>query len=319
MVNLQYFMVIFLVCTILILLRDASPLSNNDDIEGNSKAIEWRKSDHLECDIYFLGLDDKKLKQIENILNSKVLQNIELIEKANKTEFFINHHLVYRYLMSVGFADNYHGRKIEDAIVDTVEWRESFGISKIDTTEINTLVKNGLGYTSNILDKEGRAITYVKIGRNEKLETSETYLKFVMYTIERADKMSVSQGSGQFIAIVDLSDFNWSKCPSISMIKDSIGLLKKHYPYRLGGIFILNGGTTFNFLWSMIKPIMPKRALLKTHVLNKKDEFIVLDSKIGIEYIEDTYGGKIKEDRDNLDEYFRQGFWGNKSIEIEVL
>lgn len=237
MINLQYFGVIILVHTIFFLLGDhtltyASTLSNND-IEREIETLEWKKSDHLECDIYSLGLDDKKIKQIEEVLNSKVLQNIELIKKANNTEFFINHHLVYRYLQSVGFADNYHGRKIEDAIVETVEWRESFGITKIDTTEINKLVKNGLGYISNTLDKEGRSITYVKLGRNEKMETAETYLKFVMYTIERADKMSVIRGSGQFIAVVDLSDFVWTKCPSISMIKDSIGLLKKHYPYRL--------------------------------------------------------------------------------------
>jgi CRAL/TRIO domain len=97
----------------------------------------------------------------------------------------------------------------------------------------------------------------------------------------RADRMSVKSGSGQFIAVFDLAGFTWSTCPSISMIKDTIGLLKKHYPYRLGGIFILNGGTAFNFVWNLLKPIMPKRALLKTFVLNKKEEFSVLDHHLG--------------------------------------
>jgi hypothetical protein len=33
----------------------------------------------------------------------------------------------------------------EEAIVDTVEWREQFGIHKIDTSEIARLIRNGLG------------------------------------------------------------------------------------------------------------------------------------------------------------------------------
>ena len=33
----------------------------------------------------------------------------------------------------------------EDAVSDTVEWREQFGINSLDTTDISHLVKNGLG------------------------------------------------------------------------------------------------------------------------------------------------------------------------------
>lgn len=124
--------------------------------------------------------------------------------------------------------------------------------------------------------------------------------------------MSVQGGSGQFVAIVDLSGFSWSTCPPISMIKHSVGLLKKHYPYRLGGVFIVNGGATFNFLWSVVKPIMPKRALKKTFVLSKKEEFEVLDDKIGSQYFEDTYGGERKESI-IAEEYFKEGFWYNKN------
>ena len=122
--------------------------------------------------------------------------------------------------------------------------------------------------------------------------------------------MSVESGSGQFVAIVDLSGFNWYLSPSISMIKESIGLLKKHYPYRLGGVFIINGGATFNFIWNLVKPIMPKKALLKTFVLNKKEEYRILDEKIGMDNIESDYGGKIKGKYNiDVDNYFREGYW----------
>ena len=129
-------------------------------------------------------------------------------------------------------------------------------------------------------------------------------------------------GSGQFVAIVDLTDFTWAKCPSISVIKDSIGLLKKHYPYRLGGVYIVNGGPTFNFLWNLIKPIMPKKALLKTFVLNKKEEYDFLNKKIGRENFEYFYGGDMEEThRSNIEKYFHDGlkYLTNENVEIEIL
>ena len=134
-----------------------------------------------------------------------------------------------------------------------------------------------------------------------------------------ADRMSVRSGSGQFIAVVDLAGFTWSTCPSISMIKDTIGLLKKHYPYRLGGIFILNGGTAFNFIWNLLKPIMPKRALLKTFVLNKKEEYLVLNEHLGNNNFEVIYGGKVVgEPSDDVAKYFQEGFWYSNSLNTEI-
>ena len=146
-------------------------------------------------------------------------------------------------------------------------------------------------------------------------------LSFYFFSFCRAEKFSVMNGSGQFVAIVDLTDFSWSKCPSISVIKDSIGLLKKHYPYRLGGVYIVNGGPTFNFLWSLVKPIMPKKALLKTFVINKKDEFEFLNNKIGKENFEEFYGGDMREThRPNIEKYFDDGLKYLKinNVEIEI-
>ena len=43
------------------------------------------------------------------------------------------------------------------------------------------------------------------------------------------------------------------------MLKDAISLLKKHYPYRLGGIFIVNAPGLFSWIWNLVKPFMPAR------------------------------------------------------------
>jgi hypothetical protein len=72
---------------------------------------EWRKSDHLECDIAALGLSHEKLSKIDAIVNSSILKIEGFNDMANRTDFVVSPHLVYRYLNSVEFFDNYHGTR----------------------------------------------------------------------------------------------------------------------------------------------------------------------------------------------------------------
>ena len=76
----------------------------------------------------------------------------------------------------------YH--RYHEAILDTIVWRDKFGIDSIDTSKFAHLVRNGMGYTRG-LDKFGRSIIYLKIGRNYQKETAEVYLNHMMYTVER--------------------------------------------------------------------------------------------------------------------------------------
>ena len=72
----------------------------------------------------------------------------------------------------------------------------------------------------------------------------------------------------------------------------------------------------------MIKPILPKRALLKTFVVNKKDEYEFLVDKIGKENFENFYGGDREEtQRFNIEKYFQDGltYTTINNLEIEIL
>ena len=112
-------------------------------------------------------------------------------------------------------------------------------------------------------------------------------------SIHRADKQAVKYRSGQFVAIIDLADFSWSRSPPIGMIKEAVVLLRRHYPYRLGGVFIVNAGSAFNFLWNLVTPLLSKKAIGKTFVLGKHEMVGILDEKIGKEHIEVAYGGAL--------------------------
>lgn len=122
--------------------------------------------------------------------------------------------------------------------------------------------------------------------------------------------MCVQSGSGEFVAVIDLEGFKWSNSLPIPLIKDAVTLLKRHYPYRLGGVFIINGSAAFTLLWSIIKPIMPRKTLSKTFVINKKQIKKIMCEKLGKEYVEEAYGGDVKEDHDDVIKYFACGYWG---------
>lgn len=122
--------------------------------------------------------------------------------------------------------------------------------------------------------------------------------------------MCVQSGSGEFVAVIDLEGFKWSNSLPIPLIKDAVTLLKRHYPYRLGGVFIINGSAAFTLLWSIIKPIMPRKTLSKTFVINKKQIKKIMCEKLGKEHVEQAYGGDVKEDHDDVIKYFACGYWG---------
>jgi hypothetical protein len=134
----------------------------------------------------------------------------------------------------------------------------------------------------------------------------------------RADRLSETHGSGEFVALIDLKDFAWSKVPPTSVMKECLGLLKKHYPYRIGAIIIVNAGLAFNILWKLFQPLMPRKALAKTFVLTKGEMAKKLDETIGMYFLEEAYGGLVKEDHSDVDKYFEQGYWHGKKVSWSI-
>lgn len=88
----------------------------------------------------------------------------------------------------------------------------------------------------------------------------------------------------------------------MSVLHQVISLLNKHYPYRVGGIYLLNSSGPFQMLWGMIKPLVSKRVLEKTAVLGaigvadgsgkKSKASDLLDERLGLSYLEESYGGQ---------------------------
>jgi len=269
------------------------------------------KNDHVSTDVHDLGLTQEQIEQLEYAYDS-VKVDKELMWKAEVTNFTVNSHLAYRYYASVDWKDNYNERTIDKAMIETINWRYDYGIHNISLNQIKSLVGSGVSYTSNNMDKQDRPLLYIKLGKEHKAEDAETYLKLLMYTVERADHLCRESGAGEFVAILDMKDFTWSKCPPLSFLQQAIGLLKKHYPYRLAGILIVNASPIFNAIWRLLKPFIPKKALLKTHVITAKN-IEILDEMVGLENMEIAYGGQQTESITDVSNYFQRCYWiGNK-------
>lgn len=121
--------------------------------------------------------------------------------------------------------------------------------------------------------------------------------------------MSVQHGSGEFVTVMDFEGFGWSKCPPISLLKEAITLMRMHYPYRLAGIYILNTSGAFNFVWNLLTPFLPRKALQKTVMIPQQEVKQLLPLLIGVNSLEESYGGKQKDAYADVDAYFARGYW----------
>lgn len=130
----------------------------------------------------------------------------------------------------------------------------------------------------------------------------------------RADRQSVQTNSGRFVAIIDMANFTWANCPDMGMIKQAMALLKYHYPHRFAGNYIINTNGIFQFVWNMLKPLVPKKVISKTHVLSASDKPKVLDRDIGMSNLDVTVGGTYTHSfsSSDVDMYTSRGYWPKK-------
>ena len=253
--------------------------------------LEYGTEDHLECDVETLDLDEHQLKMIYDAFNSPNVQDPKILAAAESTNFKITPHLAYRYFASAGWTEKFHGEFVNDSIVATVKWRAEYGLTSIDPSSMRSMIEKGLCYTDSELDEGLRPAVYVKTANFTGNENMEEYIKLIMYSVNRAVERTNSGGNGEFVAIVDMAGFSWGKCPPIASLKELMNHLKRHFPYRLQAVYVVNASMGFSMLWKIFKPILPKRAVDKTHILTYKEAVKVLAERVGLQHVEVDYGG----------------------------
>ena len=268
-------------------------------------------SDHIECDVTRLGLSEDQLKLVYEAYDDPRLQNNpQLLLDAAETHIHITPHLIYRYLASGEWTGSYNGRPIVDAVISTIQWRKEYAVHRIqpqDDDDIYELLSWKTIYVNGI-DQNNRALLYFKIGNIKRKISPPNMIKTLMYSVERADRLSLEAKSGEFVVILDFAHVSFHTVPSFAVVKEALHLLKYNYPYRLHSIIVLNSGVIFTTLWTLAKPLLPLRAIKKTLVLSTKEAEKVLISMIGKDRLEKSYGGEVDEISD-MNDYISSGYW----------
>ena len=114
-------------------------------------------SDHVGEDIFHLNLTTTQMQRIEDIFHSKALLSSSFQSQALRSNWSVNRHQIYRYFAATHWNDLYNGKPVLTAVLDTVRWRDEFGINHIDIKCIKGLIERGVAMVNGV-DKHGRAI-----------------------------------------------------------------------------------------------------------------------------------------------------------------
>ena len=271
-------------------------------------------ADFSEVDIQSLGLLPWQIQLLHNTLALIHHRDPWVDSAAALTHFRLDLYLIYRYYAATDWAKAYNKKTFDAAVLATVNWRRAFGMHNINTHEFAHLVEAGLCYTGGY-DQHGRVILYMKVNRaGKRMESAQTYLNLLMYTLERADRFCAERqngANGEFISIIDLEGFSLSKGLPFTVIQDFF-THTAHYPFRLGAIYMINSNMAFNALWGLVKVMVPKRLSKTTYMLSKAEVPLVLCFHLGRDHVERAYGGTLPEGPGNASVYFNQGYWANQ-------
>jgi len=219
--------------------------------------------------------------------------------------------------------------RFEEAIIHTITWRYSYGIAKVPP--INVLQKflaAGFCYVSpsHVRDREHRPLLYVKLGAFQQPQhlSLQEYQDIFLYSLERAKKQSLMNGIGTFSTVLDFQHFSWHSpnCPPMSFFHSLFDLLKHHYPYRVGKIYLVHTSGWFSLLWKMIRPVVPKKVLQRVKVLpNTQEIATVFATELGVENVEAGYhpqGAQVPVKiltAEALEDYVMDGYWNTERRE----
>ena len=166
--------------------KTKSDIDHKDSNDHKSKSEKVSSSthvnDHLSIDINQLTPTQKQL--IETVRSTPTFQSESLRKLGRQTGVEVNDFLIYRYFAAADWSPTYHGKPVEKAIEETIQWRSSYGIHHISHKEIRPFVEASYSYVSPVPDKFGRTVIY--INQNKYISLSPAlFIKYIMYNVER--------------------------------------------------------------------------------------------------------------------------------------
>jgi hypothetical protein len=165
--------------------------------------------------------------------------------------------------------------RIEESILYTLQWREIYQPWKF-TSSMRRQNQGGFIYAhgktaTRSLSPEGQlqhhGIVWYRPSRLNPHHTRGgrshaaaidpvSYFRCVFHGIERA-----IAPTGTFVAVVDAADFGWHHVPYPwhYWARQTINMLKDHYPHRLGYVVLINMSPMTELVLQLVRPWLPSR------------------------------------------------------------
>jgi len=105
---------------------------------------------------------------------------------------------------------------------------------------------------------EGRALQYMFAMRNNTKSDIDN-MRHLAWNIEKSISVTQHATGGRLDKIclmIDCTNFDLSKAPSLHASKMTLDLLQKHFKERMYRIYVLNPPMTFRIFWKIVRPFI---------------------------------------------------------------
>ncbi|CAM9670321.1 unnamed protein product [Choristocarpus tenellus] len=206
----------------------------------------------------------------------------------------VNFPMLLRYLVASQWRLEVGGKRVSEYIFETMRWREEKEVNNIVSSPSRFLVEASTGklYVWGKCTK-GRPIIWIHLQRANTWD-HQIALDFLVYTVERVilsmgpDTFGIDN-SDKFCVVVDCSFTERKQLPPVGLLREVASLLMKHYPSRLGALYLLNTGMIISLLWQGVSLLLRQQTRDKIVITSgsHEEQLETLKGYIGATQVEE--------------------------------
>jgi hypothetical protein len=209
---------------------------------------------------------------------------VELVDSLPEHErLFCNDACQQRYLRA-------HKNNVANAVrglYETILWRREYQPDKITLEDV---ASEGLANNTftNGFDRKGRPIIYVK--KRGVLGDPVKNVRLLVYVLESAIKL-MKNDVDRWIIVFDFQEYSRANSPPLNISKQTLDILSKHYPERLGCAFFTFTPWIFGIFWSVFSRFVDPITSKKIHFIGEDMNHLL--ELIDVDQLEKKYGGTL--------------------------
>ena len=258
---------------------------------------------------------NKNWTPLESLKDEDAIE-LNVWELAKKADFEMNKRTVWRYHESSLWGPLCKKRPHYEAILETMRWRYmmDFPVNNIELLrkELSTSKMFQMGRSL-----DGKPLLYLFLARENTWDPKANQ-QTLLYTMERCIKIMPPE-KNELICLIDASNLGMMNAPALQFIVETIDILNKHYPRRMGQLFVINVSSIVFWFWDLV-------SMSLSEVTRKKIQFLTDDKEemrtrigefIPLDQLLPEFGGSREESKCfDVEEYLS---WSSEDMVYSVM